>query len=327
MYGQDGSYLAEYLLGLDYEVLGLVTEHEISHPNARLFEGASGITLRIGDLMRPSSYTEALAAFAPDEVYNLAALSDLKAAAEDPVRTMQINAWALRDIAECVYAVRPDARIFQALSSRLLKPYPDGSIDEQSPWSDVQHPYDVAKLASYTDVVLPYRTQGHFIASGYLCNHESPRRGTRFVTGKIAEQVALISKGEAKTLYVGNVEAKRDWSFAGDFVRAMHAILAQEIPDDYVIGSSSLRTVKDFITEAFGAVDITLRWEGEALDTRAYDGEGILRVAVNPDLYVPDDNPVVSNTEKLKRETKWSPQYSFEMLVRTMVEASLEDIR
>ncbi len=326
LYGQDGSYLAEHLLSQGYEVLGLITDSDTKHSNAELFRGVEGVSTHIGTLEDSHTYHDALTEYAPDEVYNLAALSDLTSAGDNPERTMRINAWAPRDIAEIVFSVRPDARIFQALSSRMLQAHEDGSIDESSQLTSSVHPYDVSKRASYEEVVLPYREKGFFIASGFLCNHESPRRGNRFVTGKIAEHVVLIANGEMEMLSIGNVDAKRDWSYAGDFVRAMHAILALDEPDDFVIGSGAVQTVRDFITLAFKAVGIELHWEGNGVETKAYDEDRVLRVMVNPAYYKPDDNPVISNTAKLERMTKWQRTVTFEELVRMMVEREEEKI-
>lgn len=326
LYGQDGSYLAEYLLSEGYDVLGLITESDAQQSNAELFRGVHGISTHIGTLEDSRTYRDALTEYAPDEVYNLAALSDLASAGDNPERTMRINAWALRDIAEIVFAVRPDARIFQALSSRMLQAHEDGSIDEESLRTHSVHPYDVSKRVSYEEVVLPYRRKGFYIASGFLCNHESPRRGNRFVTGKIAEHVALIAKGEMETLSIGNVDAKRDWSYAGDFVRAMHAILALDEPDDFVIGSGAVQSVRDFIMEAFKAAGIELRWEGGGVETKAYDAKGVLRVMVDHAYYKDDDNPVISNTAKLEQRTKWQRTVTFEALVHMMVKAEEEKI-
>ncbi len=326
LYGQDGSYLAEHLLSKGYEVLGLITESDTQHSNAQLFRGVQGVSTHIGTLENLSTYRDVLAEYAPDEVYNLAALSDLTTAGENPERTMQINAWALRDVAEIVYAVGPDAHIFQALSSRMLTAHADGSIDEKSPFANGEHPYDVSKKISYDKVVLPYRAKGFYIASGFLCNHESPRRGNRFVTGKIVEQVVLIAKGKAETLSMGNVDAKRDWSYAGDFVRAMHAILALPEPSDFVIGSGAVKSVRDFVTEAFKAIDMELVWEGEGVDTKACDTSGNIRVMVDPAFYKADDNPVVSNTTKLEQATEWQRTVTFEELVQMMVEEELKKL-
>jgi GDPmannose 4,6-dehydratase len=326
LYGQDGSYLAEYLLDLGYEVLGLIQESESNHPNSLLFKGNGTVSVHVGDLADMHSYEEVLRKFVPDEIYNLAALSDLTSAGENLARTMRINAWALRDIAEVVYKVRPHARIFQALTSRMLVPHADGSIDEKSACTNGVHPYDVSKRASYEEVVLPYREKGFFIASGFLCNHESPRRGNRFVTGKIAEQVALISQGKVDVLAIGNVDAKRDWSYAGDVVRAMHAILSLSEPSDFVIGSSTTRTVRDFVTEAFKAVGQGLLWKGEGIETKAYDTRGKVRVIVDPTFFREDDNPVVSNTTKLEETTKWKRTITFEEMVHIMVKVELEKI-
>ncbi len=328
-FGQDGSYLSEHLLEEGYEVMGLVHGDD-ARTNSRISETLTAhpnFTLCVGDLSDLDSFALQLDAFAPEEIYNLAAISDLKTAREHSELTMDINFHAVRNLVEHSTCTYPNVCIFQALSSRILTPDTEGAISEKSPLMEPQNAYDEAKRASYEEVVLSYRNKGFFVASGFLCNHESPRRGDRFVTGKIAQSVARIALGREDVLYVGNVLAKRDWSYAGDFARAMHAILSLEVSDDFVIGSGELHTVQNFIDVAFAVTNTKLTWEGTGVDTKAYDTNGKLRVAIDERFYQTDDNPVVSDTSKIREVTGWVPRVSFEELVTLMVQAELKKQR
>jgi GDPmannose 4,6-dehydratase len=326
VYGQDGSYLAEYLLGLGYTVLGLVHKSDVSHPNSNLLKGKENFSVCVGDICDIQSYASALSAFHPEEVYNIAAVSDLKTAVEKPEYTCSVNFIAFESLVRHTISFNPAVRIFQALSSRILLPDENGVITEDSILSEPKNAYDEAKRDSYEKVVLKYRREGFYIASGFLCNHESPRREGRFVTGKIAAGVARISKGVEEKISVGNINAKRDWSFAGDVVRAMHATLQSDIPRDYVIGSAELHTVKEFIEIAFEEVGVQIRWTGEGVETKGYDQYEILRIDIDSEIYQPDDNPVVSRTELLERLTDWKRGVTFPQLVSMMVKSKLREI-
>jgi GDPmannose 4,6-dehydratase len=326
VYGQDGSYLAEYLLEVGYDVLGLVSESDEMHPNAQLFLGRKNFSTVTADLRDTKAIMEALTRYEPDEIYNIAAVSDLKTAQEQPEYTYEVNFVAVENLVREAFAHFPRVRIFHALSSRILVADEDGIISETSTLADPKNKYDEAKRDTYEQVVLSYRAQGFFIASGFLCNHESPRRGSRFVTGKIARTVAHISQGLAETLLVGNVDAKRDWSHSKDIVRAMHAVLGAEVPQDYVIGSGELHSVRDFIDTAFASISMSLMWEGSGMEIHAKDQNGVIRVQIDPVFYSADDNPVVGNIEKIKKETGWKPEVSFGELVSEMVSAEMHQL-
>lgn len=321
--GQDGSYLAEYLLREGYEVMGLHREED-AHALAQIkFENEEKLYLCRGDITDVSSYEKSLKEFAPDELYNLAAVSDLHTAQAHPDHTLDVNVFAFKKLISALYENHPETHVFHALSSRILVPDNSGVISESSVLSKSSHPYDVSKMQSLTDIIIPYRKNNFFISGGYLCNHESPRRGTKFVSGKIAKTVANIHLGREEMLQVGNLDAKRDWSFAGDVVVAMQKILQLESPGDFVIGSGKLHSVKDFVTEAFLVVGKTIAWEGEGISMRGYDESGALRVMVMPELYREDDNPVVADVSYLKMKTGWDQKVSFTDLVNMMVRSNL----
>lgn len=322
VYGQDGSYLAEYLLSLGYIVKGLIHANDVVpigfHQNHENFSVSEG------DFADIHSYESVLESFAPDEIYNLAAISDLKTARENPERTKQVNLIGFGNLVVSAVALNPRVRIFHALSSRMLVPDKCGVITETSELAIPQNAYDETKRTAYEQIILPYRENGFFVTSGFLCNHESPRRDARFVTGKIAVSVVKIAKGEEDVLYVGNVASRRDWSFAGDFVCGMHAVMQVDVPRDYVFASGVLHTVQDFIDTAFRTVGISIRWDGEGQSICGYDASGCLRVEVSPDHYQKDDNSVLGDSTLLKKTTGWGPVVSFEELVSMMVRSELE---
>jgi GDPmannose 4,6-dehydratase len=327
VYGQDGSYLAELLLRKGYEVRGIVRAEECDHPIGGLLRENELFSTSFLDITDTEALMGVVRPFQPDEVYNLAAVSDLKTAEEKPGLTYDINFRAFHVSAHIMYDADPSVRIFQALSSRILVPNERGVITEHSILKEGENMYDKAKRDSYGKTILPLRKKGCFISSGFLCNHESPRRGERFVTGKIAKTVARIARGEVEFLEIGNVEALRDWSHAEDVVSGIHAILGADEPGDYIIGSGELHSVREFINEAFRVVGMSLIWSGAGTEATARDESGKLRVQVNPTFFRPDDNPVVSDTARLEERTDWRRKYSFSELVHSMVEAELVAIQ
>lgn len=318
-FGQDGSYLSEHLLREGYEVLGLVRAGDTNTLDNDSLAGQPKFTVVSGDLTKLATYADAVTTFQPDEIYNLAAVSDLNTAAKNPELTMAVNFTAVKELADFVFSFKPNSKFFQALSSRILSPGPDGRIDERSALAKGTNPYDEAKLASYKEAVLKKRNEGFFIASGFLCNHESPRRGERFVTGRIAKEAVAVVRGAQEKILVGNVEARRDWSFAGDFAVAMNLILQAKEPGDFVIGSGVTHTVREFIDLAFGVLGQKLTWSGEGLEAKATNENGAIVVETSPQFYRTDDNPVFGDPSKLSRETGWAPEVSFGELVTMMV--------
>ncbi len=325
VFGQDGSYLAEHLLHEGYEVLGLESGMGEDKPYIRALREHPQFSIVVGDLIQQATYESSLFAFMPDEIYNFAAVSDLGAAVKDPERTRALNYEAFDTLARTVFARIPSVRIFQALSSRILVPDEQGCISETSSRTDSENPYDIAKRMSYEQTVLPLRTEGCFIASGFLCNHESPRRGTRFVTGKIADTLARIQQGSDEVLEVGNLESKRDWSFAGDFVRGMHAALMRDVSDDYVFGSGELHTVREFIALSCRALNLALDWSGEGKEEVGLINEREL-IRINEAFYRPHDVSPVSCSTRLTDATGYTPAYRFDDLVTLMATEAEERV-
>ena len=305
--GQDGSYLAELLLEKGYQVYGLVrrasTENfeRIEHLRERLH-------LVQGDLLDQTSLLEALEESRPDEVYNLAAQSFVPASWNQPVLTGEFTALGVTRLLEAVRRFTPKTRFYQASSSEMY-----GKVRE-TPQSETtlfypRSPYGVAKVYGHWITVNYRESYNLFACSGILFNHESPRRGLEFVTRRISDGVARIKLGLAKDLRLGNLEAKRDWGFAGDYVRAMWLMLQHEEPGDYVAGTGETHTVKEFVATAFACVN---------LDWQKY-------VVVDQRLFRPAEVELLcADPTKARRILRWEPKVSFHELIQMMVEADLQ---
>lgn len=325
--GQDGSYLAEYLLGLGYEVYGLVRRTS-NDPFVRLPDAVRHQVNVIYGSMRDSAALErAVEAAHPDEVYNLAAQSDVGISFKCPEETVEINYYGVGRLVNAILALKPDARVYHASTSEMF-----GSTNppqnEQSPFAPVS-PYGEAKLKAYKDFVLGYREREHlFICSGILFNHESPRRGEHFVTRKITRSLANIVTGKQESFSLGNLEAKRDWGFAGDYVRAMHKMLQQDSPNDYVIATGESHSVREFVEVACQALGKTIAWEGSGLEEVGRDETGKVILTINPAFYRPAEvDFLLGDSTKAKKELGWEPEVTFEGLVHMMVEADLRAAR
>ncbi len=304
--GQDGSYLAEWLLGQGYRVCGVVrrasTENfqRIEHLRDRL-------ELYQADLLDPTSLSSVLGRAMPDEVYNLAAMSFVPTSWEQPVLTAEFTAVGVTRLLDAVRQVCPKAKFYQASSSEMFGKVHETPQTEETPFHP-RSPYGVAKVYGHFITVNYRESYGMFGCSGILFNHESPRRGLEFVTRKISHGVARIKLGHTKELRLGNLEAKRDWGFAGDYVKAMWLMLQQDKPDDYVVGTGLTHRVEDFVRIAFEHVG--LDWHDH--------------VVVDPRFYRPAEvDLLLAKPTKAHRVLGWRPQMTFEQLVTTMVDADL----
>lgn len=302
--GQDGSYLAELLLEKGYRVLGfLKKEDDVSVISHLVRE----VALEETELVRKEDIIRWTRLFAPDEVYNFAAVSFIPDSWDDPYRAFQVNTLLAAVFLEVLKDHCPGARFYQASSSEIFGDPPASPQDETTPHNPVT-PYGVSKLAAHLLTGLYRRRHRMFAVSGILYNHESPRRPDHFVTQKIARAAAGISLGRAEKLRLGNIEAKRDWGFAGDYVRGIWLMLQAARPDDYVVATGKLHTIRDFLSLAFGHVD--LRWE----DWVENDPELVRAI---------DVGLLVGNPARAKERLGWEPSVSFEKLVRMMVDAQL----
>lgn len=327
--GQDGSYLAELLLDKGYEVHGIVrrsAEHTTGRIDHLLHDGR--IFLHSGDLSDSSSLIRLIGEIEPDEIYNLAAQSHVGDSFEVPEYTGDVDALGVLRILEAVHVLglEKKSRIYQASTSELYGKVEEVPQNEATPFHPYS-PYAVAKQYGFW-MVREYReAYGMFAANGILFNHESPRRGENFVTRKITLAAARISQGLQDHLELGNLDSKRDWGYAKDYVECMWLILQQDEPDDFVIATGVQRNVRDFVNASFHNVGIELRWEGEGLDEKGYDTEtGRMLVCVNSAFYRPTDVvDLWGDPTKARTVLGWNPtKTSVEELCRIMVESDLE---
>jgi GDPmannose 4,6-dehydratase len=310
--GQDGSYLAELLLGEGYRVVGM-TRRTSTDVHERIQHIYDDIEFVSGDLLDQSSITSIVARVRPDEVYNLAAQSFVPTSWDQPVLTGEFTALGVTRVLEAIRAVDPAIRFYQASSSEMF-----GKVQVQDvPQNEAtafypRSPYGVAKLYGHWITINYRESYGLYAVSGILFNHESERRGKEFVTRKISDGVARIKLGLAGELRLGNLDARRDWGFAGDYVRAMWLMMTQPAADDYVIATGETRSVRDFVSAAFAAAG--LNWEPY--------------VVVDPRYYRPAEvDLLIGDAAKARRVLGWQPKTSFEELVERMVAADIDRLQ
>lgn len=307
--GQDGSYLAELLLEKNYEVFGLVRRSSGKRLE-RIETLIDNITLVEGDLTDQSSLDSALHDVQPDEVYNMAAQSFVPASWNQPVLTGDVTGSGVIRVLEAIRKHRPTAKFLQASSSEMFGKVRETPQNERTPFYP-RSPYGVAKVFGHHITVNYRESYGIFACSAMAFNHESPRRGTEFVTRKVTQQVARISCGLAKKLLMGNLDAKRDWGFAGDYVKGMWRILQQPEPEDFVLATGITHSIRELLEIAFGAV---------GLDWRHY-------VDVDPKFLRPAEvDFLCGDAKKAQQKLGWQPEIKFEELIRMMVRADVEAI-
>lgn len=306
--GQDGSHLAEYLLSLGYKVYGLV--RRTSTVNfGRIAEFQDDIELLPGDMTDQTSLQDALRTSQPDEVYNLAAQSFVGTSWTQPTLTGNVTALGVTRILDAIRHVKPDTRFYQAGSSEMFGKVQEVPQREATPFYP-RSPYGVAKVYGHWITINYRESYGMFACNGILFNHEGPRRGIEFVTRKITYTAARIKLGMSEKLHLGNPDARRDWGYAGDYVRAMHLMLQQDQPDDYVVSTGETHSVREFVEESFNCL---------GLDSEEH-------VIFNDPRYTrpAEVDLLVGSAEKAKRILGWEPKVSFKELVGMMVEADLK---
>lgn len=327
--GQDGSYLAEFLLEKGYEVHGITRRISIS--NTQRIDhllAANKIKIHDGDLSDGNSIVRIINEVQPDEIYNLAAQSHVGNSFDVPIYTGDVDALGVLRILDAVHQLGLDkkTRIYQASTSELYGQVEEVPQNENTPFHPFS-PYAVAKQYGFW-MMREYRdAYGQFAANGILFNHESERRGETFVTRKITLAAARISQGLQECLYLGNLDSKRDWGYAKDYVECMWLILQQDEPDDYVIATGVQHTVREFATLAFKHVGIDIEWQGQGIDEKGIDkATGKVVVTVSPDFYRPTDVvDLWGDPTKAKTKLGWNPQKtSYEDLVRIMAEHDLK---
>ena len=327
--GQDGSYLAEFLLEKGYEVHGITRRISIS--NTQRIDhliASNSIKLHDGDLSDGNSIVRIINEVQPDEIYNLAAQSHVGNSFDVPIYTGDVDALGVLRILDAVHQLGLDKKLvfIRLPSSELYGQVEEVPQNENTPFHPFS-PYAVAKQYGFW-MMREYRdAYGQFAANGILFNHESERRGETFVTRKITLAAARISQGLQECLYLGNLDSKRDWGYAKDYVECMWLILQQDEPDDYVIATGVQHTVREFATLAFKHVGIDIEWQGQGIDEKGIDkATGKVVVAVSPDFYRPTDVvDLWGDPTKAKTKLGWNPQKtSYEDLVRIMAEHDLK---
>ena len=325
--GQDGSYLAEFLLAKGYEVYGVVrrTSH---HSYERIDHLIPRVQIVAADLLDQHSLTMVMQDVQPDEVYNLAAQSFVPTSFTQPVLTGEFTALGVTRILEAVRLAAPKARFYQASSSELFGAARERPQRETTPFHP-RSPYAVAKAYAYWATVNFREAYGMFAVNGVLFNHESPRRGENFVTRKITMAVAEIAAGRRSHVSLGNLDSYRDWGFAGDYVEAMWMMLAADEPDDFVIGTGETHTVREFATLAFAEVGVTITWEGSGEAEVGRDAKsGVVRVKVDPAYFRPAEvDYLLADPTKAREKLGWAPKVGFRELVTMMVKADVDALR
>lgn len=333
--GQDGSYLAELLLEKGYEVHGMIRrtstvitsriQHLVDDPelmDKRLF-------LHFGDLTDASNINRLIERVMPDEVYNLAAQSHVGVSFEVPEFTADATGVGTIRILDAIKAAGLNkCRYYQASTSELFGGIPETAPQNENTPFYPKSPYGAAKLYSYWITVNYRESYDMFACNGILFNHESPRRGENFVTRKITLAIANIMAGNQEKLSLGNMDAKRDWGFAGDYVEGMWRMLQQEKPQDFVLATNVTHTVREFVKLAFEEIGIEIRFEGKGINEKGYDNKtGKLLVDVDPRFFRPAEVEFLwGNCEKAERELGWKRKVEFPKLVRMMVEADLKTL-
>ena len=305
--GQDGSYLAELLLEKGYRVIGIVRRSSTT-PYDRIEHLVDRVELVSADLLDQTSLTDVVHDFQPDEIYNLAAQSFVAASWTQPVLTGEFTALGVTRMLEAMKKTAPKARFYQASSSEMFGMVQETPQRETTPFYP-RSPYGVAKVYGHWITVNYRESYGLYAVSGILFNHESPRRGTEFVTRKVTDAVARIKLGHQKELKLGNLDARRDWGYAGDYVEAMWRMLQQDTPDDYVIATGEMHTVRELCEIAFGHA---------GLDWKKY-------VTQDQRFFRPAEvDLLVGDATKARQKLGWEPKVSFAELVKMMVDADLD---
>ncbi|RKT59646.1 GDPmannose 4,6-dehydratase [Azonexus fungiphilus] len=331
--GQDGAYLAEFLLRKGYTVHGirrrvsLFNTHRIDHLYADPHEHPGRLVLHYGDMTDSSSLLRVVEQSQPDEVYNLAAQSHVAVSFEEPEYTANSDAVGVLRMLEAlrITGLQKTARFYQASTSELYGLVQETPQKETTPFYP-RSPYAVAKLYGYWITVNYRESYGMYACNGILFNHESPVRGETFVTRKITRALARIKLGTQRALYLGNLDAKRDWGHAKDYVEMQWLMLQQEKPEDYVIATGAQYSVREFVTRAADRLGMLIRWEGEGVDEKGYLPDGRFVVGVDPGYFRPAEvDTLLGDASKARAKLGWSPKVSFPELVNEMVDADLAE--
>ncbi len=330
--GQDGSYLSELLISKGYEVWGVVRRSSsfntgrIDHIYQDPHEEDVRLHLTFGDLADSSSINRILKVVRPDEIYNLGAQSHVKVSFEVPEYTGDVTGLGAVRILEGMRELGLESKFYQASSSELYGKVLETPQTETTPFYP-RSPYAAAKAYAF-HITRNYReSYGMFAVNGILFNHESPRRGETFVTRKISRAVAAIYHGKQESLFLGNVDAKRDWGFAGDYVEAMHLMLQAEVPKDYVIATGETHSVREFCELAFAHVGLPITWKGTGVEEQGIGPDGQVLIRIDERYFRPTEvDLLLGDSTKAQQELNWELKVGFPELVRMMVDADVETL-
>ncbi|KAF5278110.1 hypothetical protein FQR65_LT03626 [Abscondita terminalis] len=332
--GQDGSYLAEFLLKKDYEVHGVIRRAStfnttrIEHLYADRYTHKGGkMTLHYGDMTDSSSLVKIISKIKPTEIYNLAAQSHVKVSFDLSEYTAEVDALGTLRLLDAIRTcgLERHVKFYQASTSELYGKVQEIPQSETTPFYP-RSPYACAKLYAYWTVINYREAYNMFACNGILFNHESPRRGETFVTRKITREVAKIHLGLSECFELGNLDSQRDWGHAEDYVQAMWLMLQQEEPEDYVIASGETHSVREFVEQAFHSINKTIVWVGSGLDeVGVEEGTNIVRVKVNPKYFRPTEvDLLLGDSTKARTKLNWLPKVTFNKLVESMMESDIK---
>lgn len=332
--GQDGSYLTEFLLKKGYEVHGIIRRHSMISTTRidYLFEdhniGNKSLFLHYGDLTDSSNLNRLIEKINPDEIYNLAAQSHVAVSFEVPEYTAETTGVGTLRLLDAIKDLGIKCKFYQASTSELFGGLPETAPQNEKTPFYPKSPYGVAKLYSYWITVNYREAYNVFACNGILFNHESPRRGETFVTRKITRAVASIIAGKQEKLSLGNLDAKRDWGFAGDYVEGMWLMLQQDKPDDYVLATNETHTVREFVELAFKEVDIEIEWKGHGIEEKGIDKKtGKVLVDINPRYFRAAEVDLLhGDCSKAEKILNWKRKVSFRELISMMIDSDMKEI-
>jgi GDPmannose 4,6-dehydratase len=320
--GQDGSYLAELLLEKGYEVHGLM--RRTSEPLMDKIKHLEGqITIHMGDMTDSSSLHRIIYDVQPDEIYNMAAMSHVGWSYKNPTQTFEVNTLGYTSILEACRTAEINPKIYQACSSEMFGKVQEIPQTEKTPFHP-RSPYGASKVASYYVGKLYRESYDMKIYNGILFNHESERRGTEFLSRKVCKAVGEISRGDREFMTIGNMEAKRDFGYAKEYVEWIWRIVQSDTPDDFVISTGETHSVREWVEEAFKVAGYTLSWDGEGLEEIGYDQDDEIRVKINPKFFRPAEvDLLIGDSSKSKEILGFEPKIKFKELVQIMTKAEL----
>ncbi|MDA1208673.1 MAG: GDP-mannose 4,6-dehydratase [bacterium] len=327
--GQDGSYLAEYLLKKGYEVHGIVRRTS-SFNRQRIdkifYDQHQDAYLHYGDMTDMNSLIHVMSLCKPDEVYNLAAQSHVQISFNVPYYTAMTDAIGVQNLLESIRILGLDSKFYQASTSELFSGDPaQAPQNEKTPFRP-RSPYGAAKLYGFEIARIYRESYGFFVCNGILFNHESPRRGSNFVTRKIVKNVVALVQGNGESIPLGNLDAKRDWGYAPEYVESMHMMLQHDKPGDYVVATGETHTVREFVDASFAHVDIVVQWEGSGLGERGLDAKtGKELVVIDPQYFRPNEvDHLCGDPSYVKATLGWEPKVKYAELVSIMMDAEMK---